>query len=174
MSDRQSLNFKLPYSSLALLLCTYIIFGWLLHDWTNNRAYWLAAAFGVVILGGFIAYPSRSVSMSFGRFFRTDVRAFILIVLASIVSVVLVTWLQFFVDVIVLCTAGLLVSLDLKIRSWSKPIALLLIIGWQLLGMSIGLLLYDLSLHPSTALPEYFYAVYWTDKINELIQQIRR
>lgn len=174
VSDRQLLTLKLPYFSLALLFCTYTIFGWLLHAWTYNRAYWLAAAFGIVILGGFIAYPSRSVSMSFGRFFKTDTRAFILIVITSIASVVLVTWLQFFVDVIVLCTAGLLVSLDLKIRAWSKPTALLVIIGWQLLGMSFGLFLYDFSIHPPTNLPDFLYSVYWNDKFSELMQQFQR
>jgi hypothetical protein len=105
--------------------------------------------------------------------FKTDIRALILIVLASVVSVVLLTWLQFFVDTIVLCTAGLLISLDLKIRGWSKPLSLLLIIGWQLLGMSTGLYLHYFFLNPLPNLPPYFYSDYWNLIIEQFINVLR-
>jgi hypothetical protein len=158
----------LPWTSLALLFLTYATFGWLLHDWTSDRAAWLAIAFGVVILGGFVTYPSRSVALSFGGFFKTDIRALILIIGTSIVSVILLTWLKFFVDIVVMCTAGLLVSLDLKVRGWSKPFSLLLVIGWQLLGMSTGLGLHYFAAHSPIDLPAYFYSDYWFQLIDRL------
>lgn len=174
MFDRQtSPTPKLPYLSLALLFITYATFGWLLHNWTSNRSIWSIVAFAVTCVGGLVAYPSRSVSLIFGRFFKTDVRAFILIIFASISSVVLLTWLQFFVDAIVLCAAGLLVSLDLKIGGWSKSISLIIIVGWQLLGMSVGLYLHYLWWHPPTNLPEYFYLVYWKHFFDSLLHQLR-
>jgi hypothetical protein len=167
--DRQpSPTPKLPWISLALLFLTYTTFGWLLHDWTSNRSIWLAVAISVTILGGFVTYPSRSVSLSFAGFFKTDIRALILIIGTSIVSVVLLTWLNFFVDTVVLCTAGLLVSLDLKVRGWSKPLSLLLIIGWQLLGMSTGLCFRYYATHPLANLPAYFYSDYWLQFIDKL------
>jgi hypothetical protein len=161
-------NLKLPWTSLSLLFLTYATFGWLLHNWTSDRSIWLAVAFATAIIGGFVTYPSRSVALSFGGFFKTDTRALILIIFTSIVSVILLTWLQFFVDTIVLCTAGLLVSLDLKVRGWSKPMSLLLVIGWQLLGMSIGLWLHYFTAHPPTNLPAYFYSDYWFHFIDTL------
>lgn len=169
MFDRQiSPPPKLPLTSLALLFLTYTTFGWLLHDWTSNREIWLAVAIAVTILGWFITYPSLSVSLSFGGFFKTDIRALILIIGTSIISVVLLTWLNFFVDTVVLCAAGLLVSLDLKVRGWSKPISLILIVGWQLLGMSTGLYLHYLYIHPLANLPEYLYSDYWVQFIDKL------
>jgi hypothetical protein len=171
--DRQtSPTPKLPYLALTLLFLTYVTFGWLLYAWTNDRVIWLAIAFAVVILGGFLAYPSLSVSLSFGGFFKTDIRAFILIILASIVSVILLTWVQFFVDAVVLCAAGLLASLDLKTGGWSKPITLLVIIGWQLLGMSVGLSLHDLWVHPPSNLPAYFYVSYWVNLLDTAIHRL--
>ena len=162
MFDRQpSATSRLPWISLALSLLTYATFGWLLYDWTTDRQVWLAVAFAIAILSGFVTYPSRSVSMSFGGFFKADARALILMILASIVSVVLLTWLQVFVDTIVLCAAGLLVSLDLKTRGWSKPVSLLIIIGWQLLGLSSGLCLHYFNAHPLANLPAYVYSDYW-------------
>lgn len=165
---------QLPLISLALLFITYATFGWLLHHWTSDRAIWLAVAFGVTILGGVVTYPSRSVALIFGRFFKTDTRALILVVAASILSVILLTWVQFFVDTIVLCTAGLLVSLDLKIRGWSKPISLLLIIGWQLLGLSTGLYLQYFQMHPPDNLPTYLYSDYWLQLVDSLAEWLRQ
>ncbi len=152
---------KLPWTSLVMLFITYATFGWLLHDWTRDRSIWLAVAFGITVLGGIVTYPSRSVSLSFGRFFKTDTRAFILIVLTSIVSIVLLTWIKFFIDTVVMFTAGLLVSLDLKTGGWSKRMSLFLVIGWQLLAMSTGLCVHYFCLHPPTNLPEYLYSDYW-------------
>jgi hypothetical protein len=162
---------KLPWTSLALLFLTNAIFGWLLHDWTSNREIWLVVAFAITILGAMVAYPSRSIAMIFGRFFKTDTRALILIIFSSIMSVILLTWLQFFVDAVVLCAAGLLVSLDLKVRGWSKPISMLLIIGWQLLGLSAGLGFNYLHTHPIINVPEYFYDTYWLDAIEQLMKR---
>ena len=162
MLDRQMPSTpKLPWTSLALLFLTDATFGWLLHDWTSNREIWLIVAFAITILGAIVAYPSRSVAIIFGRFFKTDTRALILIISASLLSVILLTWLKFFIDTVVLCAAGLLVSLDLKVRGWSKPISMLLIIGWQLLGLSAGLAFYYLHTHPLIDVPEYFYDTYW-------------
>jgi hypothetical protein len=157
---------KLPLTSLLLLFVTYTTFGWLLYGWTENRQVWLLAAVGITILGIIVTYPSRTVSFGFGGFFKTDTRALILIILASILSVALLTWLQFFVDAIVLCTAGLLVSLDLKVRRWSKPLTLLVVVGWQLLGMSAGLALHYTYIHPVQDLPVYFYSDYWINFID--------
>ncbi len=118
-------------------------------------------AFAITVLGGIVTYPSRTIELGFGGFLRTDVRALILIVSASVISVILLTWLQFFVDALVLFTAGLLVSLDLKVRGWQKVIILLVIIGWQLLGLSTGLGLHYFYVHPLANLPVFFYADYW-------------
>jgi hypothetical protein len=159
---------RLPWNSLALLFVTDATFGWLLYDWTLDRQIWLAVAFGITILGGFMTYPSRSIALSFGGFFKTDTRALILILFASFMSVFLLTWLQFFVDTVVLCAAGLLVSLDLKVRGWSKPISLLVIIGWQLLGLSGGLGFHYLHTHPLINVPEYFYTNYWFQLLSSL------
>jgi hypothetical protein len=161
---------KLPWISLVLLFLTDVTFAWLLYDWTTDRSIWLAIAFGIVILSGIFTYPSISVGLSFGRFFKTDTRAFILIVLASIITVFLLTWVQLFVNTIVMFAAGLLVSLDLKTNGWSKPMSLFLIIGWQLLAMSTGLCLHHFWAHPLTNLPASVYSDYWGHFLDSFLQ----
>jgi hypothetical protein len=167
--DRQtSPTPKVPWTSLTILFLTYATFGWLLHDWTNNRQVWLLVALGSIVLGGIVTYPSRTVSIGFAGFFKTDTRALILIVIGSILAVALLTWLQFFVDAVVLCAAGLLASLDLKTRDWSNVVSLIIIIGWQLLGISAGLYAHYLYMHPLTNLPVFFYIDYWFQLLDRL------
>jgi hypothetical protein len=159
---------KLPWLSLGLLFLTYMTFGWLLYDWTRSREIWLMVALAVVAMGGFVTYPSRSISFSFGGFFKTDVRALILMIMGSIGSVILLTWVQFFVDAVVLCAAGLLVSLDLKTLGWSKIKSLILIVIWQLLATAAGLYAHYLYLFPLSNLPAYFYTDYWLQLLARL------
>jgi hypothetical protein len=160
--DRQtSPTPRVPWTSLVILFLTYATFGWLLHDWTDDRLVWLSVAFCSIVMGGIVTYPSRSVSIGFAGFFKTDTRALILIVIGSILAVILLTWLQFFVDAVVLCAAGLLASLDLKTRNWNNVLSLIIIVGWQLLGISAGLYAYYVYVNPLTNLPGFFYFEYW-------------
>jgi hypothetical protein len=168
--DRQKLKF--PLTSLALLFLTYATFGWLLHDWTDNRQVWLLVGLGTIVLAGIATYPSRSVSMGFGGFFKTDTRALILLVFGSLLSVVLLTWVQVFVDAVILSAAGFLVSLDLKVRGWNNAVSLFVIIGWQLLGMSAGLGLHYLYLHPMTNLPAFLYTDYWFELLDRAFSHV--
>jgi hypothetical protein len=161
-------NPKIPWASLTLLLLADATLGWSLYGLTRDRSSWLFVAFLLTILGGIVTYPSKSISMGFGGFFKTDTRALILIVGGSIVSVLLLTSLQLFVDTVLLTTAGLLVSLDLKTSGWSKRFSLFLIIGWQLIGLSTGLAFRYIVLNPIENLPKFLYADYWLEVLDRL------
>jgi hypothetical protein len=161
-------NPKLPWTSLVLMLLANATLGWSLYGWTRDRSSWLLVAFLLIILGGLVTYPSKSISMGFGGFFKTDTRAFILIVGSSIISVLLITSVQLFVDTVVLTTAGLLVSLDLKTTGWSKRFSLFLIVGWQLIGLSVGLACRYFVLNPIANLPEFFYNDYWLHVLDRI------
>jgi hypothetical protein len=161
-------NPKLPWTSLALLLLADATLGWSLYGLTRDRSSWLFVAILLTILGAVVTYPSKSISMGFGGFFKTDTRAFILIVGSSIISVLLLTSLQLFIDTVLLTTAGLLVSLDLKTGGWSKRFSLFLIVGWQLIGLSAGLACRHIVLHPIADLPEFVYTDYWLQLLDRL------
>jgi hypothetical protein len=103
-----------------------------------------------MLLGTIVAYPGRSIELGLTGFVGANLRAFILIVFASVLSVVLLTWFQFLADTILLSTAGLLFSLDLKIAGWSKKSRLLLIITYQLLGIGLGMLAHNLLMSPES------------------------
>ena len=154
-------NYKLLWTSLPLLLIAHTAFGWLLYDWTSNRSIWLLVAFGSMVLGGIVTYPSRTIAEGFHHLFRTDTRAFILICGTCIISVFLITSVPFFFGIVILITAGLLVSLDLRISGWRNWFILCTIVSCQLFGLTIGLDLHYLSAHPIINVPAYLYFNYW-------------
>jgi hypothetical protein len=140
---------KLPWASLALLLLTYITFGWILYAWTLSWRVWLLTAFFVVLIALALTFPLRSIQIFFAGALRTDTRALIFILALSFFAVVLLTWFQTFVRVLVLLSSGLLARLDLHNADFKviPTFAIMTIVA--LVGLGLGLLIHHwLILHP--------------------------
>ena len=140
---------KLPWASLALLLLTYITFGWILYAWTLSWRVWLLTAFFVVLISLALTFPLRSIQFFFAGALRTDTRALIFILAISFFAVVLLTWFQTFVRVLVLLSSGLLARLDLHNADFKviPTFAIMTIVA--LVGLGLGLLIHHwLILHP--------------------------
>ena len=140
---------KLPWASLALLLLTYITFGWILYAWSLSWRVWLLTAFFVVLIALALTFPLRSIQIFFAGALRTDTRALIFILALSFFAVVLLTWFQTFVRVLVLLSSGLLARLDLHNADFKviPTFAIMTIVA--LVGLGLGLLIHHwLILHP--------------------------
>jgi len=140
---------KLPWASLALLLLTYITFGWILYAWSLSWRVWLLTAFFVVLITLALTFPLRSIQIFFAGALRTDTRALIFILALSFFAVVLLTWFQTFVRVLVLLSSGLLARLDLHNADFKviPTFAIMTIVA--LVGLGLGLLIHHwLILHP--------------------------
>ena len=140
---------KLPWASLALLLLTYITFGWILYAWTLSWRAWLLTAFLVVLIVLALAFPLRSIQIFFAGALRTDTRALIFILALSFFAVVLLTWFQTFVRVLVLLSSGLLARLDLHNADFKEVPTFAIMTIVSLVGLGLGLLIHHwLILHP--------------------------
>jgi hypothetical protein len=140
---------KLPWASLALLLLTYITFGWILYTWTLSWRVWLLTAFFVVVIALALTFPLRSTQFFFAGALRTDTRALIFILAISFLAVVLLTWFQTFVRVLVLLSSGLLARLDLHNANFKAIPAFVIMTSTSLIGLGLGLLVHHwLILHP--------------------------
>jgi len=133
---------KLPWASLALLLLTYITFGWILYAWSLSWRVWLLTAFFVVLITLALTFPLRSIQIFFAGALRTDTRALIFILALSFFAVVLLTWFQTFVRVLVLLSSGLLARLDLHNADFKviPTFAIMTIVA--LVGLGLGLLIH--------------------------------
>ena len=140
---------KLPWASLALLLLTYITFGWILSAWTLSWRAWLLTAFFVVLIALALTFPLRSIQIFFAGALRTDTRALIFILAISFFAVVLLTWFQTFVRVLVLLSSGLLARLDLHNADFKVIPTFAIMTIVSLVGLGLGLLIHHwLILHP--------------------------
>jgi hypothetical protein len=140
---------KLPWASLALLLLTYITFGWLLYAWNLSWRVWLLTAFFVVVISLALTFPIRSIQIFFAGALKTDTRALIFILALSFFAVALLTWFQTFVRVLVLLSSGLLARLDLHNADFKVIPTFVIMAITSLVGLGLGLLIHHwLILHP--------------------------
>ncbi|AFZ12683.1 hypothetical protein Cri9333_1798 [Crinalium epipsammum PCC 9333] len=140
---------KLPRASLALLLLTYITFGWLLYAWTLSWRVWLLTAFFAVVVALALTFPLRSIQIFFAGALKTDTRALIFILAISFLAVALLTWFQTFVRVLVLLSSGLLARLDLHNADFKVIPTFAIMTIVSLVGLGLGLLVHHwLILYP--------------------------
>jgi len=140
---------KLPWASLALLLLTYITFGWILYTWTLSWRVWLLTAFLVVVIALALTFPLKSIQIFFAGALKSDTRALIFILALSFAAVALLTWFQTFVRVLVLLSSGLLARLDLHNADFKVIPTFAIMASTSLLGLGLGLSIHHwLILHP--------------------------
>lgn len=123
--------------SLALLLLTYAVFGWLFAscDWRV----WLLEASLVLLIALALTAPLISLQTCLTNLLQSDVRAFSSVILGAFGIVVMLCWIELFVRVLVLASAGALVRLDLQAAGYSDIKAFWILAMVSLAGLSVGL-----------------------------------
>jgi hypothetical protein len=167
-------KFGQPWMALFLTIVTYATVGWMIsskgHRMPNLPLslpeQWLLYGFVVTILGTIATYPTKSIQLGFTNLFSPNFRALVLLFAVSIVAVILFTWTAIFIDVVVLLSAGLLLSLDMKLARWNKIQRLISIVLCQLFGFYLGIAAHQVSIHP-----EYQQAIQAQLPIDRFLQQ---
>ncbi len=139
---------KLPWASLALLLLTYITFGWILYAGTLSWRIWLLTAFFAVLIALALTFPLKSIQIFFAGALKTDTRALIFILAISFLAVALLTWFQTFVRVLVLLSSGLLARLDLHNADFKVIPTFVILAITSLVGLGLGLLIHHWLILP--------------------------
>jgi hypothetical protein len=129
---------KFPWISLALLLATYGIIGWQLSTLESHWMLWVFAAIATVLLAVAVASPWSKVRDGFASCFASDTKAFLIAVVIAFFSVVIITWLHIFVHILVVCSASLLVRLDVQAARWSIRQSFWLITIASLISLALG------------------------------------
>ncbi|ERN40691.1 hypothetical protein KR51_00026760 [Rubidibacter lacunae KORDI 51-2] len=112
---------KLPLISLILLYATYAVFGWRVSDAADA---WQLVA-GVLVLGIdlILTAPLRFIRFAFGSWVSSDRNAFVAVIGVAFAAVFALTWLQHFIRLFVLLSAGALARLELqrcKFNRWQS------------------------------------------------------
>jgi uncharacterized membrane protein len=149
---------KLPWASLLLLLFTYGVFGWLISDEAQKLAradervdgltslalsdiswfLWVMGAVYILLIAVALTAPFRLIQTCYTSWLKSDTRAFASVIVGAFVAVVIITWIDVFVRILVLLSAGALVRLDLQTGGYSKWQAFVILISLSLTGFGLG------------------------------------
>jgi hypothetical protein len=129
---------QLPWASLGILLLAHGLFGLILAD--EDTPIWLlvVSIFLIFLVAEVLASPWSILRAFFFRWLNSDFRAFITVVVGTLLGVFVLTWIHIFIHELVLIAAGILVRLDLQSYNFNKYQDFAIILITSLVGFGIG------------------------------------
>ncbi|HEY9664286.1 MAG TPA: hypothetical protein V6C65_38065 [Allocoleopsis sp.] len=129
---------KLPWVSLIILFAAYSTFSWFL---THANVTWLA--WGLVLAftllqALLLTTLFDGVKLMIGRWLKSDVGYFTLIIVVSLSVTIALVWFKIFGYFLVLVAAEILVRLDLQNSGFNRLQALLILSFFSLCGLAVG------------------------------------
>ncbi len=134
---------KLPWATLALLLVTYSVFGWLFSS-NFSWNFWLIETALVILIALLLTAPLTLLKAFFSQWMNSDTRAFLCVIASALAGVFIMTWFSFFAHILVLLSAGALTRLDLQTAGFSGTQSFWIIAIVSMAGFSLGVLLNQL------------------------------
>jgi hypothetical protein len=139
---------RLP--ALWMLFVTYLVYGWYWRDEESSaieshdlinlhpELYWPLICALVLFLVAIWTTPSRFYKRFVNSWFDSDLLAFIFLIWASVVGVLLLTYFDGFATTVILSSALLLVRLDLLLRGAGLAVTFVLLSLFALGGLAAG------------------------------------
>lgn len=128
---------KVSWVSLTLLLITYITVGRLLSEAQQPVLAWVVITLSILLLAALLSSP-RSRFRNISRFFKSDTRTFLFIVVAAFLSVVVFWRLHIFVHALIAISAATLVKLEAQAVRLTNKQTFWLIVIVSLAGLGLG------------------------------------
>jgi hypothetical protein len=150
-----------PWLSLVLLLLTYAVFGWYYGSWAawlvkiEAESGWFLkdniATIVIEFVGAFLvlamalgfAAPIALMTFSVGNWLKNDTRAFIGLLIASAIGVIVIYWLEYLAHFVLLLGAASLFRLELQTLGWKGRKSTWTLVFFCLLGFSLGVFAYN-------------------------------
>lgn len=151
---------KIPWLSLGILVITYGLFGWIyaswainlidkgkLFDWVLEENFFTILLYGLGTCGVLLTAlvftaPVALITVSIGKWIKSDFGAFMSIILGAMAFALIVQWLNLFAKLFVLLASAMLVRIDLRTLGLSTETSLLTIGCFCLSGFGSGILAY--------------------------------
>ena len=130
---------KLPWASLLLLVFTYGLFGWLISATGFSWVFWLMGIAYILLIALALTAPFELIKSFYSGWLKSDTRAFLSIILGAFIFVVIITWIETFIRILILISAGALVRLDLQTAGYTKWQAFGILVVVSLTGFGLGL-----------------------------------
>lgn len=131
----------IPFLSLTLLLISYGIFGWSLANSNASLLVYVIVVAAIFLLDAILTSPLPSLKKIIAPWFQSEVATFLSVIFGAFLFVIVMRWIQFFVNTFVLVSAGILVRLDTQVYGLKKwqSFWVLVIISEASLGLGYAL-----------------------------------
>lgn len=132
--------------SLLLLLLTYMVTGWRLASVVTNWYVWISVAILSLIIAVILTTPLKFLSPPFHKWQHSDARTFLSFVGLVLVCIglILITWIFLFIQALLMVSAAILASLDLRKAGYNPLKSCLILSAVCLTGYSIGIWSYQI------------------------------
>ncbi|MGD1911736.1 MAG: hypothetical protein ACFB2X_13015 [Rivularia sp. (in: cyanobacteria)] len=131
---------KLPWVSLALVLFTYGVFGWILSHENLSIFAWLLIVIGLLFLIGALTTPWSMTSKFIRVLFNTKLKSFGVAVLSAFLFFMILARFRIFLDMMLIISATILVRLDFQTAGFGEIQAFCLTSVFSIAGLMLGVL----------------------------------
>ena len=129
---------KIPWLALTLLLATNITLGGFLAAWHEHWSVWVVVALVILLIAAMLSCSWATIRDSFAHLLASDLRAFIVAVLISLLGVLIVFWLHTLAHFLVIICAFLLAKIDMQSANFSDRQIFRTICFTSMLGLLLG------------------------------------
>ena len=129
---------KIPWLALALLLATNTTIGGFFAAWHEHWSVWVVVALVILLIAAMLSCSWATIRDSFAHLLASDLRAFIVAVLISLLGVLIVFWLHTLAHFLVIICAFLLAKIDMQAANFSDRQIFITICFISMLGLLLG------------------------------------
>ncbi|MCX7596290.1 MAG: hypothetical protein N2235_21540 [Fischerella sp.] len=131
---------RLPWSSLLLLLFTYITLGWVLYKANVQPHVWVLVVLAILLFVGGLTIPWSQIADYSISFFASNLRSFGVAVLGAFLFFLILAWFRQFLDILVITAAVVLVKIDFQTAGFKEGLTFWITNIFSLTGLGLGAL----------------------------------
>ncbi len=98
----------------------------------------------VLLIALALTAPLTLIQTVYSSWLSSDTRALLSVILGAFVAVIVIRWIQIFIRILVVLSAGALVRLDLQVSGYRGWQAFGIIGAFSLIGYSLGIIAHQL------------------------------
>ncbi len=135
---------KLPWASLGMIVLTYGVFGWLMSaSLVSPFLPWFGTVYILIVIIVLTILPLRNSQKKLDYWLQSKLRSLITLILGAFAVVIIFSWLELFMRILLLIASALLVRIDLIAKGLSKGQIFLVLLTFGLGSYGLGVLIHE-------------------------------
>lgn len=129
---------RLPWLSLALVLLTYAILGWVISKASLPPFGWVIVAIAILLLLFGLTTPWRRIANYSTNFLKSNTRSFGAAVLAAFLFFLMIAWFRLFLDSLLIIAATILARIDFQRTGFNEGQTFCILSILSLVAVALG------------------------------------